>query len=56
VGVCRQAHNGKFSSLPATGKNVRVSLCAVYGLENGQIKREWKTKNSGDLRELDIVI
>ncbi len=32
-------HIGEFAGIPATGKDVRVPLCVVYDLENGQIKR-----------------
>jgi steroid delta-isomerase-like uncharacterized protein len=32
-------HIGEFAGIPATGKNVSVPLCVVYGLENDQIKR-----------------
>ena len=30
-------HIGEFAGIPATGKSVRVPLCVVYDLENGQI-------------------
>lgn len=32
-------HIGEFAGIPATGKDVHVPLCVVYGLENDQIKR-----------------
>jgi steroid delta-isomerase-like uncharacterized protein len=32
-------HIGEFAGVPATGKDVRVPLCVVYDLDNGQITR-----------------
>jgi steroid delta-isomerase-like uncharacterized protein len=32
-------HIGEFAGMPATGRQVRVPLCVVYDLEDGQIKR-----------------
>lgn len=32
-------HTGEFAGIPATGKSVRVPLCVVYDLTNGQITR-----------------
>ena len=32
-------HIGEFAGIPATDKGVRVPLCVVYELEDGQIKR-----------------
>jgi steroid delta-isomerase-like uncharacterized protein len=32
-------HIGEFAGIPATGKDVRVPLCVVYDLTDGQIKR-----------------
>lgn len=31
-------HIGEFAGIPATGKDVRVPLCVVYDVANGQIK------------------
>lgn len=32
-------HIGTFAGVPATGRQVRVPLCVVYDLEDGQITR-----------------
>jgi hypothetical protein len=35
----RARHIGEFASVQATGKDVRVPLCAIYDLEDDKIKR-----------------
>lgn len=34
-------HNGEFMSVPATGKQIRVSYIAIYRVEDGRVVENW---------------
>lgn len=38
-GIIVGKHIGNYAGVPATGKTIRVPICVVYEVENGQIDR-----------------
>lgn len=55
-GTVRGVHNGELMGIPATGKEVSVSLMLIYEMENNKIKNHWMVAdNFALMQQLGVV-
>jgi predicted ester cyclase len=55
-GTVRGVHNGELMGIPATGKEVSVSLMLIYEMENDKIKNHWMVAdNFALMQQLGVI-
>lgn len=55
-GTVRGVHNGELMGIPATGKEISISLMLIYEMENDKIKNHWMVAdNFALMQQLGVV-
>ncbi len=55
-GTWRGTHRGEFMGVPATGKQVAVSYCDIWRVENGKLVETWtQSEELGLIQQLGVI-